>query len=282
MEEIKRTMDEAGVTDPFLGYALPAANLRLDYPPTASNRNYAAYLKRCAALTNAVGAVRAAFGPDALAFAYGADEAPPPTVLAERAIFQACHAVGGKVCVSSYYYPYLLFSIDMLQLPSPPRLSTKGATAELLHAGNPDLILGWYADPHSGPENPDYTRRLYGWQPWRANYDASAQYILFRNNWNDFWIPDEPQMRGLMIVYPQNRGILDTLAWEGFREGLDDIRYATKLQQLALPLVTSKNTDARYAAKLALKLLADADGDDEDLTALRLEMIGHIEKLMKF
>ena len=281
VEEIKRTMDEAGVTDPFLGYALPAANLRLDYPPTASNRNYAAYLKRCEALTNAVGAVRAAFGPDALAFAYGADEAPPPTVLAERAIFQACHAVGGKVCVSSYYYPYLLFSIDMLQLPSPPRLSTKGATAELLHAGNPDLILGWYADPHSGPENPDYTRRLYGWQPWRANYDSSAQYILFRNNWNDFWIPDEPQMRGLMIVYPQNRGILDTLAWEGVREGMDDVRYATYLLQLCEEGRKSSDVRVTYAARAARSWVVQTDSERAQLGYLRAETIRRILQLRR-
>ena len=84
----------------------------------------------------------------------------------------------------------------------------------------------------------------------------------------------------MMLVYGSGNGCIDTLAWEGFREGQDDIRYATKLQQLAHPLVKNGSTAARYAAKLALKLLADADQDDMDLMALRLEMIWHIERLM--
>ena len=38
----------------------------------------------------------------------------------------------------------------------------------------------------------------------------------------------------------------------------------------------------RTRGKKALQLLADADGDDMDLTALRLNMVEHILKLMKF
>ena len=84
----------------------------------------------------------------------------------------------------------------------------------------------------------------------------------------------------MMLVYGTGSGCVDTLAWEGFREGLDDIRYATKLKQLALPLSRGENVKARYAAKLALKLLADADRDDMDLATLRLEMIEWIQRLL--
>lgn len=68
----------------------------------------------------------------------------------------------------------------------------------------------------------------------------------------------------------------------GVREGLDDIRYATKLQQLANPLLESDNVDARYAARRAKQVLADADGDDMDLTALRLEMVERINELTRY
>ena len=137
--------------------------------------------------------------------------------------------------------------------------------------------MGWYANHHVGPENPAFNRRQYGFGPYRAGFGCNYNYAHHLDGWNDI---NPTLYKPMMLIYGAGHGCIDTLAWEGFREGLDDIRYATKLQQLALPLVTSKNTDARYAAKLALKLLADADGDDEDLTALRLEMIGHIEKLM--
>ena len=83
-----------------------------------------------------------------------------------------------------------------------------------------------------------------------------------------------------MFVYGTGDGCVDTIQWEGFREGLDDIRYATKLLQLAQPLSHCRDTARRYPAKKALQLLADADGDDMDLTTLRLEMIRHIQRLM--
>ena len=68
---------------------------------------------------------------------------------------------------------------------------------------------------------------------------------------------------------------------EGFREGIDDIRYATLLKQLAMPLVDSKNVDGRYVAKKALQYLSDLDHDNYDLTTVRLEMIRHILKLQE-
>ena len=41
----------------------------------------------------------------------------------------------------------------------------------------------------------------------------------------------------------------------------------------------SPDTKARYAARLAVQLLVDADKDDMDLTTLRLEMIRHIQRM---
>ena len=280
-EALKATLDAAGVKDLVLGHELPDANVTLDYPPSATNRAYKAYCRQCAAFTNAIGTVREVFGPEVRAFAYGRDEARPPTVLAERAIFQACQAAGGAVNITTYFYPYLLFNVDWATIPAQARLSTKGPVAEALHAGNPDMIVSWYADPHSGPENPDYVRRLYGWQPWRAGYDMTDQYILFRNNWNDFWIPDEPQMRGLMRVYPQSRGIVDTLAWEGVREGMDDVRYATYLLQLCDEGRTSSDIGTAYAARAARTWVAQTDSERAQLGYLRAETIRRILQLRR-
>ena len=140
-----------------------------------------------------------------------------------------------------------------------------------------DEELGWYANQHVGPENPAFNRRQYGFGPYRAGYTFDGNYAQHLQGWND--IAYDPY-RPMMFIYGSGNGCLDTIQWEGFREGVDDIRYATKLQRLALPLVKSEDPRARTAAKLALKLLADADGDDMDLTTLRLEMIRHIKRLM--
>ena len=69
---------------------------------------------------------------------------------------------------------------------------------------------------------------------------------------------------------------------ERIGEAIDDIRYATLLKTTALRLVKGGSTEARYAARIALKLLADAKGDDYDLATFRYEMINHIQKLRAF
>ena len=139
-----------------------------------------------------------------------------------------------------------------------------------------DGYFGWYASQHVGVENPAFCRRQYGFGPYRAGLSCSSNYAHHLQGWND---RGHNLYRPMMLVYGAGHGCIDTIAWEGFREGLDDIRYATKLLQLAKPLARSKDVKARYAAKKALQLLADADGDDMDLTTLRLEMIRHIETL---
>ncbi len=137
--------------------------------------------------------------------------------------------------------------------------------------------LGWYAVQHVGPENPAFNRRQYGFGPYRAGFTFDGNYAQHLQGWND--IAYDPY-RTMMSAYGSGNGCIDTIQWEGFREGLDDIRYATLLQRLAHELIKDGGTEAEYAAKKALGLLADADGDDMDLTTLRLEMIRHIQRMM--
>ena len=81
------------------------------------------------------------------------------------------------------------------------------------------------------------------------------------------------------FVYGDGGGIIDTLAWEAFREGMDDIRYATLLQKLAKPLQHSKDYRVRDVARKAMQVLAELDTDSFDLSAARLEIIRHIMAL---
>ena len=136
--------------------------------------------------------------------------------------------------------------------------------------------VGWYANQHVGNENPAFCRRQYGIGPYRAGFSSNYNYAHHLDGWNDI----RDFYRAMMFVYGTGDGCVDTIQWEGFREGLDDIRYATKLLQLAQPLSHSPDTARRYPARKALQLLADADGDDMDLTTLRLEMVRHIQRLM--
>lgn len=140
-----------------------------------------------------------------------------------------------------------------------------------------------YASPHIGPENPAFMRRRHGMALYKADLDGTCNYIWYSsegnpNIWNDFI---GVQYRSFAMVYPTKDDVIDTIAWEGFREGIDDIRYATKLRQLAFKAIESGNTRSRYAGKLALQWLALLDENKIDLNTMRLEMINYILKIQK-
>ncbi|MCQ2388637.1 MAG: hypothetical protein MJ138_02875 [Kiritimatiellae bacterium] len=207
------------------------------------------------------------------------DEYGLGTLRTIREMIKTYHEKGFIFSINSRYgYDAGANVADVYWPPVEPDGASAAQTAKFNDLGGAGWF-GWYANHHVGPENPAFNRRQYGFGPYRAGLSCNYNYAHHLDGWNDI----APSLyKPMMLVYGTGSGCVDTLAWEGFREGLDDIRYATKLKQLALPLSRGENVEARYAAKLALKLLADADRDDMDLAALRLEMIEWILKLQTF
>lgn len=147
-----------------------------------------------------------------------------------------------------------------------------------------------YASPHTGVENPDTYRRWEGLARYKANYDGSFNYKYYTqlhptlyekqkaNTWNDS-ATGASTFRTFNMVYPVKEGVIDTLAWEGFREGIDDIRYATLLKQKAHQAEASGNQKARHLGRKALLWLETTDMEKADLHTVRQEMIHSILKL---
>ena len=135
-----------------------------------------------------------------------------------------------------------------------------------------------YANPHPGNENPEVSRRHHGMMLYKAGYDGTCNHAWFvaRDNILDFWLPYG--YRDLMVNQVRG-GVLDCLAWEGFREGIDDIRYATLLKQTAAKAIASGRIEAVYAAKKALLWLELHDEKRADLNTMRLEMINYLLRL---
>ena len=254
---------------------LPSASITTSFPVQEGNKNYPAYLERVAEAESCLKVLREVFGPDVKTYAYAIDEAPPDTVRAERAIWQAYQKMGARIVASTGYHPYLFFNLDAANIPRQPRSQSR-LNADAMHAANPDFIASWYGDPHSGPENPDYSRRLYGWLTWRNNYDMFSQFIIERDDWTEFYVWKEAFLRGLMMAYPQDDGLIDTLAWEGTREAVDDIRYGTLLKQLAERARQSSGIDTVYAGRAAATWIAQVDHERSALDFLRLETINRI------
>lgn len=213
-------------------------------------------------------------------YSYGVDEGGPDTVRAERAAWRTAHEVGTKTMVSGHFSRHLIFDLDFLIVPGMPT-PARAKEVALFKESNPNAIIGWYADPHSGPENPDYFRRLHGMMSYKAGYDAAANYCWWRNNWNDMAVPYEPFLRGLVMIYGTRDSVLDTLAWEGVREGLDDVRYTTLLRERATALLDgAKGAQAASLARRALAFLAYWDERRGDINAYRAECTRWILELI--
>ncbi len=208
-------------------------------------------------------------------FSYAIDEGGPRAIKAERAAWRIAHDAGGKIGVTSFAWRELLFALDLLIIPGMP-VERRQEEVRLFHDSNPDAMVGWYANPHCGPENPDYFRRIHGLTAWKAGYDVSLNYCWWRNNWNDMAVPYEPNLRAIVSAYGASDDVIDTLAWEGIREGLDDIRYATKARELALKAAHAKDGDIMLLGRRVLSFIAYWDAYRSDPEAFKLECINYI------
>ena len=203
---------------------------------------------------------------------YGVDEASKEKVAAQKKLWDAIHEEGGKVFTSDCSVQCFGADIDgkLLDLLTLCRDSSPKFAAKR-HATN-GLIFS-YGNPQGGVENPLIYRRNYGIRLWKHNYDGFATYCYyeaFGHPWDDF---DSQHFRDHNLVYPTADGVIDTLAWEGFREAVDDIRYACTL---ALAI---QSNPAHPQAKAAKAFLDSINGEEPDLDALRRDIINWILKL---
>ncbi len=132
--------------------------------------------------------------------------------------------------------------------------------------------IAWYADMHIGPENPAFNRRQYGIAAYLAGYSAFCNYAHHFGSFND----DRTTYKPMVFAYGTGDGVIDTIQWEGFREGIDDIRYATLMTSLAREAAKSKDIKTRYAGTTALQYLAGLNRENVDLDVCRTEMTRHI------
>ena len=208
-------------------------------------------------------------------YAWGAGEPGRKTILAQMPGWEALHGIGVKISSEAQprHFPIAGYAEDMVNMGG--EHFTRECTAPW-HALGQRVMS--YASPHAGPENPALMRRTHGMMLYKAWFDGTCEmgWQGYRQNWLDFW---NPYGYRITMVYPAKEGVIDTLHWEAFREGIDDIRYATKLKLLARDLIANKKGAVVDEAKKALLWLELYDEKSGDLNAMRLEMINYILKL---
>ena len=185
------------------------------------------------------------------------DEPGSSEIDAVRARAGAVHAAGGKVWAA------LSLSIGGGDIPTAKaRMSSLADVLDigLLSTGHP-VWLGQnvydpalakayhdyghkvlcYNAPQTGVEKPLSYRIMYGLLMWQKDYDGTLNFAYqfnpawgHGNLWDDF-IPEtlgQPQRRRSHIfAYPTTNGVVGTIEWEGWREGIDDIRLSQRTGQ---------------------------------------------------
>ncbi|HCN10390.1 MAG TPA: hypothetical protein DIT01_20875 [Lentisphaeria bacterium] len=208
-------------------------------------------------------------------YLYGMDEAVAERLKSQRAAWQAVHEAGGKVWVAG----------------SAGTFEAMGDLLDILNFGasrtgpDPDEPAKWhgaghkiwnYGNPQGGVENPELYRRNYGVLLWKMNYDGGGPWAwqseAFGGVWNDF----NCNRRAVGMTYPTTDGCIDTIAWEGFREAVDDVRYATTLR-LAIEKAGA-NANHKVVATEAAAYLDKFDVTG-DLDEIRKTIVNYILKL---
>ncbi len=139
-----------------------------------------------------------------------------------------------------------------------------------------DKYVGFYASQHTGSENPAFIRRQNGMLGYMNGLNMIYNYEFATGPWNDL---NSVVYKPMVIAYRNYGGLVDTLQWEGFREAVDDLRYATLLQMEIRDCLATGNVLCRQAAQKALMFFAVLNPDDMDLDAVRAEMVSYILKL---
>ncbi len=203
---------------------------------------------------------------------YGIDEATGERLAAQKAAWAAAQEAGGKTFVACYRRTFetmgKLLNVAVLAGPPDPEEAKKW------HSVGSQIFC--YANPQVGVEDPLVYRRNFGLLLWKAGYDGAMDYAYqhgFNHIWNDF---DHRSYRDHNFTYPTVNGIVGTIQWEGFREGVDDVRYVTTLEKAIANAPAAKK---RLAAQ-AQKWLQELDPAKDNLDDIRAQIVRWIKQLM--
>ena len=191
-----------------------------------------------------------------------------------QSIFDAYQAAGLKFIIASHEYIFD-FAGYRWNWHNASKNATDRSVPSVWNQAGTDTYCAWYANQHVGAENPEFNRRQNGLGAYLSGYTALCNYAHHLGPYND----DSETYKPMVYAYGTADGVIDTLQWEGFREGIDDIRYATLMLALAREADKSGDIRARYLAGKAKMLLARFDRETGDLNAVRGEMIRYIEGL---
>jgi hypothetical protein len=123
-----------------------------------------------------------------------------------------------------------------------------------------------YGNPQVGIEDYSLNRRQFGFYLFANGFDGSMPYAYqhgFNNIWNDY----DHEFRDHVFTYPLTSGLVPTVQWKGYREGVNDLRYVKYL-------INNKNYDVDKLRSEIMTLL----NKDESCDRIRFFLIKKILK----
>jgi hypothetical protein len=235
-------------------------------------------------------AVASEFGAEEVYF-FGMDEARGTSLTAQRQAWETVRAAGGRVIATSISQDNINSMSDIQDVcvaQTYPDAATSGAWQD---AGK-RLFL--YGVPQGGVEQPDTYRRNFGLLLWQKRYDGAMTYLYHNGaiqtgstglatSYNDF-CPNPDTGKQFMMVYPTANGVLGTVQWEGYREGMNDLAYLATLENRIAATGASSPADGQQAASEAAAWLGtlragDANADRTDLDAMRATAAAYIARM---
>jgi hypothetical protein len=164
-------------------------------------------------------------------YVYCVDEGSSAEIRAQRDVWGQVKNVGGKLFAAAYRYgpaeKEYAGNIDVLVLGIP----VDPNVVSFFRSAGTRVYM--YNQPQVGVESPAIYRLNYGVRAWQAGFDGVMNYAYQHSMgsiWND---SDHYRFKDHVFAYPTIDGVIDTIAWEGFREGVDDVRYISTLVEIA-------------------------------------------------
>lgn len=133
-----------------------------------------------------------------------------------------------------------------------------------------------YGFPMSSNVDSLQWRRNYGLYVWSHDYDGVTPYC-FMHNAKDVW--NEFKDHDCNIAFPTINGAISTLALEGFREGADDVRYASLLMKRIKETRKNGMPAAKAMAEEAFQWIGKVDFKTADPDLVRTRMVDFISTL---
>ena len=134
-----------------------------------------------------------------------------------------------------------------------------------------------YANPQVGVENPALYRSNYGFNLIKNGFDGVMNYA-YQDSMGVLWVDgDHRYYRDHVFAYPSSDGVISTIAWEAFREAVDDTRY----YYYALELISKIDIPDSKKYRIELdKIMEDFDASDfNSANRARKELVGLISMI---